>query len=707
MEPGVADLLELLAARLALAIKQADDEIKVFAGRDGAPAGDWHQRLAAAARLMHAGRETRLTDARSLGHLVERALAEAEGEALQRALAVLRTEIANFGLGFAQTHVRINARQLHNAVRKAIDMDHGPDDPSHRLSYLTAIALLIDRTEPVSINFGSLLAEQATARRVFMIIAQLLKYVDSDQSVRFLIAECETGFTLLSALYLARLFGVATKVEICPLLETETGIDQGARAIAEAIGADSFRAYVQQQGRLCIQTGYSDAGRHLGQIAAAQAIEQLRLQVAAALVEQGLTEVELVIFDTHGESIGRGGHPESFADRLDYTDPPAGRAAFARQGLAHKQEVSFQGGDGYLHFMTEDMAFAAVSRMLEHVFAPAEPDDDPFYAEADYVHEFFNLIRRFNRRIMDDPAFGALLAAHGANLVDRTGSRPVRRQHEVGTAMIDQAHPSQLRAIPHNAILQQLGFLANVIGGVGGAVAKDPERFQRLYQDSGRFRRLMTMVEHAFKYSDLTVLQAYIDLFDPALWLARAQQRGDGVRAEALRALADAMERTGGHERLRQIWRVFIRDYLDLAAALREHRRRSRRAGDQPIAVDPASRDLMHQLHAVRIALLQELYLRAIQLPDFSPRHGLSREGLVDALIHLDVEAALARLAEIFPITEEGDEQLDFGETATYETTETQSYGQEHLRIFQPIGKIYTLIRRIGAAVVHNVGAFG
>ena len=35
-------------------------------------------------------------------------------------------------------------------------------------------------------------------------------------------------------------------------------------------------------------------------------------------------------------------------------------------------------------------------------------------------------------------------------------------------------HPSQLRAIPHNSILQQLGTLANTIGGVGEAVAKDP-----------------------------------------------------------------------------------------------------------------------------------------------------------------------------------------------------------------------------------------
>ncbi len=53
---GVADLLELLEARLALAIKQAEDEIAVFEE----PAGEaraWRRQLARAARTMHEGRE--------------------------------------------------------------------------------------------------------------------------------------------------------------------------------------------------------------------------------------------------------------------------------------------------------------------------------------------------------------------------------------------------------------------------------------------------------------------------------------------------------------------------------------------------------------------------------------------------------------------------------------------------------------------------
>jgi phosphoenolpyruvate carboxylase len=292
-------------------------------------------------------------------------------------------------------------------------------------------------------------------------------------------------------------------------------------------------------------------------------------------------------------------------------------------------------------------------------------------------------------------------------MLHRAGSRPVQRQHDSWSGQINPEHPSQLRAIPHNAILQQLGYLANSIGGVGQAVTKNPERFQRLYQDSPRFRRLMAMVEHAFKYSDLTVLKAYIDLFDPGLWLLRAARRGEGTRAEELQALAAVMERAAVHERLTRIWRVFTRDYMDLANALREHRRRTRQAGAQPIAVDAVSRDVMHLLHALRIVLIQRLYLLATHVPEFSGRHELTRDSLIARLIQLDVEAAVAKLGEIFPIVDPSGFDDDFGEPATYESAESQSYGQEHAQIFAPIAKLYTLIRRIGVAIIHNVGTLG
>src|SRR5919106_547401 len=152
---ALGDVLDLLDARLTLALKQAQEDVAVFGPKAASDPESFRSELAT-------------SDARR----------------------------------------RLNARQLHNAIRKTIGMDHPPDDPSHRITYLNAISALIDGVMPVQINFGSLAAEKATAKRLFMILAQTLKYVDASQPIRFLIAECETGFTLLTALYFAKLFGV-------------------------------------------------------------------------------------------------------------------------------------------------------------------------------------------------------------------------------------------------------------------------------------------------------------------------------------------------------------------------------------------------------------------------------------------------------------------------------------------------------------------
>ena len=115
----------------------------------------------------------------------------------------------------------------------------------------------------------------------------------------------------------------------------------------------------------------------------------------------------------------------------------------------------------------------------------------------------------------------------------------------------------------------------------------------------------------------------------------------------------------------------------------------------------------MHQLNALRIALIRELYVLASHVPDFSDRHELTRDGLIARLVQLDIQPSLAKLGEIFPMTEIDDEILDFGEPSTYETAEAQSYRQEHVLIFQPIARLCDLIRRISSAVTHNIGALG
>lgn len=707
LAPGdpLGPLLELVEARLALALKSSADELEALRGGPGAELDE--ARLARTAREMARGLPWRLRDSAELAQLVDRCIDAAQGPEPLRRLLLLRAAIASQGLAMAGTHLRINALQVHNAVRKLVGLDHPPDDPTHRLSYLQAIARLITEVRPVAINFGSLVQEKATARRAMMIAAQLAKYLDASEPIRFLIAECEAPFTLLAALYLAELFGVAERLDITPLLETRKALEHGVAIVDQALAVPAWRAHLERRGRICVQTGFSDAGRYLGQTAAAVAIERIRLGLVEVLARHGLGHLEVVIFDTHGESIGRGCHPESFAERLAYVDTPESRRRFAAAGLQVVQETSYQGGDGYLLLQSEASALAVVTRVLEHVLGPVEETPDPFYAEPVYVDEFFAAVRLFNDRVIEDPAYAALLGVYGANLLYPSGSRPVRRQLDAGMRPTLLDHPSQVRAIPHNAVLQQLGILANTIGGLGQAVAKDPERFHELYRHSARFRSLMRMVEHAFMFTDLDVVKALVDRFDPGFWLARAAAARDPALVEELRAVADHLERLDLHDRLARILRVFQRDHLDLAAALREHRRRTRDAGARPIAVDPATRDNLHMLHALRLALIERLMRRAIGIPDFSDRHEVTHDSLVEAIFRLEVEPSLQLLNQIFPVMDPARSEQDWGEPSTYSGDREQSYAQEHDLLFRPMAADYDLVRRIGSAITHHLGAFG
>jgi phosphoenolpyruvate carboxylase len=642
------------------------------------------------ARELVERREAALTDTAGLIEQFPAAMATAPDEATRLALAVARAGLAAHGLALAHTHVRLNASQIHNAMRQRLGLAEAPEDMARRRGLLAQINAALADVAPQPLDFGALLAEQASAARLMMTVAQIVKHVDESQPVRFLIAETESGYTLLAALWLAKRFGVARHVEISPLFETAEALERGERVLEEALRSPHFRAYLKLHGRLCLQFGYSDSGRYVGQLAASYLAERLKLRLAEQLRRHGLSGVELVLFDTHGESIGRGAHPGGLADRLDYLSPPAARAALARAGLALREETSFQGGDGYLLFGTRELAEATVARIAEHAFAAQEESPDPIYAEADFGADFFATLRHRMQALVEDPGYAALLGAYGPGLLDRTGSRPAARQSDGlgGPARI--SHPSQLRAIPNNAILHQLGWLANTLHGLGAAAAANPDTFADLRAKSPRFARALAMASHAAARSDLGVLRAAVDTLDPGPWLDRAGATRRPGRREELMAVAGALERLDLSAPVRRMFRRLQEDHLALRAAWPDL---------------PRMPDRLVLLHALRLALIHRIWLLAVAVPEFSPRHGATREAVIRGILQLDVERALALLAEVFPAAADPSAGLDFAEAAP--PREGASYAREHAAIFAPMGRLFALMRECSAAIGHEVGAFG
>lgn len=710
---GWADMLHfrlrlkaLALARLSAQIAAAGLPASKLAARVAAAEAEVARQLAACprgvapgaaatqafAQALIGGRDAALTDAAELHPLFDDALAEAPDDAVRQALVVARAGVAAHGLALAMPHVRLNSAQVHNAIRASLGDALGsaaPSDRAARRSLLAAVNAALDRVVRVPVDFGSLLAEQASAVKLVMTCAQIAKHVDAGGKIRFLIAETETGFTLLAALWLARRFGIDSKLEISPLFETADGLEHGAHVLEEALRSPHWRQYLRTQGRLCLQFGYSDSGRFVGQLPASYLIERLRGRIVEALNRHGLSGVELVLFNTHGESIGRGAHPGSLADRLEYLAPAQSRAGLAAGGFRVREESSFQGTDGYLMFGSPRLAASSIARIAEHAFAPPDPKDDPVYAEADWAAEFFATARVEMEALVEDPGYAALLGAFGPALLDKSGSRPSARQTDgMGTASTI-AHPRELRAIPNNAILQQLGYFANTLHGLGRAASRAPEVFAEMLQTSPRFARALGMAAGARAGSDMDVLRAYVATLDPGVWLDRAGRTQRPGRREELVAVAAALEEAGLSARARKMFRRVQADALALGAVW-------------PAATAP---DRLVLLHALRLAAVHRIWLLAARVPDFSPRHGVTRAALVQRLLHLDVPWAVSMLADVFPAAADPEAARDFAEPSGVRAQNT--YASEHATIFSPMLAWFALVREVSAAVAHEASAFG
>ncbi|KKJ77732.1 hypothetical protein WH95_04595 [Kiloniella litopenaei] len=693
--------LALIKSRVTLALHVAEKETEFFG--DNATS---EEALKEVSRSIVADDGARLVHTAELIEAINRALNLTDKADLKRSLIILRSEIANYGLATSHMHVRLNSAQLHNAIRKNIGMEGEPDDPGRRRGNFRALSGLLDEVQPIRINFGSLSAEHTTAKRMFMLIAQMIKYVDASRPIRFLIAECDTPFTILTALYYAKLFGVDDLLDISPLFETGTALERGSEVIAELLENEHYRAYVEKRGRLCIQTGFSDAGRYLGQVSASLAIERLHMKLARLLADYSVKGVEVVIFDTHGESMGRGAHPLSFNDRLKYVSSPMTRSLFAANDIPLKQEVSFQGGDGYLYFGTPKLALTTVTRLLEHALGkPTVDDKDAFYTNTDYSLDFFLTLKDFHENTLENKDYAALLGSFSTNLLYQTGSRKSKRQHDKHHG-IDRGHPSQIRAIPHNAILQQLGYLANTAGGFGTAISRDLDAFVKLHGESDRVRRFMDMVSYAKGLSSLNTPEAYAALFNPRYWLAKAYAVKHTARARDQLRLSNLVGDTQRYDGMNRMLQVFRQDAIHL------HRGLDALAADGQEKVfpfDTRRRINLIILHVVRLCLIQEIFLLAMRIPAFANRDDLTLEDLIQDIIAMEIPAALEELKATFPVHEGKTifTAQEYGEPSDYSDDETRDYSDEHATIFKPIEELYDLCRRISVGISNSIGAHG
>ena len=626
--------------------------------------------------------------------------AKAANDASAVAYAALAAAMRADGLGIGWIHFRVNSSQLHNALRRRIDPDGTLDWGSR--GALSRLREVLAGTAPLRVNFGALAIETSTAMRQFLVMAQILHHIDADAPIRMLIAECEQPQTVLAALYFARLFGIEDKVDVSPLFETETALEHGGRFLDALLAEPAYRDYARTRGRVAIQTGFSDAGRFLGQIPAALAIERLQGRLAQAMRAHDMTDVAALIFNTHGESMGRGAHPTGMVDRLSWPLSRWARSRFARAGVILEPEVSFQGGDGYLFFRNDDLALATLTRIAEaQGLLSGEYTRDPFYDRTDLSLDFYRSIRRVQRDYLGSTTYARAVTAFGLGMLKVTGSRVSRRQSDLNADRTMSLR--QIRAIPHNAILQQIGYAVNVIAGAGTAAGEEIESVAELLGASDRGNQLVRLLRAANGLASIKTVGAFGELFNSAYWASRPYRGTETALETGCLALADYLtkdDRAGVFRRLVSRLRV---DWMKLHRLLALVPGAA--AGRDP-AMDDARRTI-GLLQSVRLTLLMHMFLRAVQVPQFSRANDISREDVLEMVLSLRVEEALAQLRRAYPVIEPRIGDFELNEPTDYPDHEAEDYSAIRTRFIDPIDRAHALNTRIAVAIANYFGAHG
>jgi phosphoenolpyruvate carboxylase len=689
----LADSAPEIADRLSRAGVRATQMAALFAQDLSDPAA-----LSAAADTLTADHPDKLTSLSDVIAALEAAAASAD-EARAEALLVTAAAMRADGLGMGWIHFRVNASQLQNAIRRRID-------PTGKLDLASQAALvkmreLLAEARPLRTNFAALAIENSTAIRQFLAMAQILHHVDRDAPIRMLVAECEQPTTVLAALYFAQLFGIADKVDVSPLFETESALEHGGRFLDALLAEEAYRVYARGRGRIAIQTGFSDAGRFVGQIPAALAIERLQGRLSEAMVANGLSDVAALVFNTHGESMGRGAHPSSFADRIEWPLSPWARRRFARAGIRLEPEVSFQGGDGYLFFGTPALALATLTRFAEA--APAETDaeaaPDPFYRRTDLSLDFYRAIRRFQAAQLTSRTYPRAVTAFGLGLLNDTGSRKSRRQSDL--AADREMSLRQIRAIPHNAVLQQLGYPVNVIAGFGTAADGNYEEIAALLRSSPRGQQMVRLVRAANALASIKTVAAFGELFNSAYWSSRPYRGDEDGIADACLALAEYLttdDRTGVFRRLASRLRV---------DALKLHRLLDLIPDEAPLEGREHTRRTLGVLQALRLALFQHMFLRAVSVPPFSRANDIAREDVLEMVFTLRIEEALAQLRRAFPVHFPGIGDFTVHDGTDYPDEAAVGYEAIHRDFIEPIERANALALRITTTIANLFGAHG
>ena len=112
-------------------------------------------------------------------------------------------------------------------------------------------------------------------------------------------------------------------------------------------------------------------------------------------------------------------------------------------------------------------------------------------------------------------------------------------------------------------------------------------------------------------------------------------------------------------------------------------------------------------LQAVRLALLQHMFLKAISVPAFSRANDISRTDVLEMVFTLRIDDALAQLRRAFPTSFPRKDDFALNEPGEYPRGEGEGYAAIRRDHIDPIEQAYELCLRISTAIANEFGAHG
>ena len=259
----------------------------------------------------------------------------------------------------------------------------------------------------------------------------------------------------------------------------------------------------------------------------------------------------------------------------------------------------------------------------------------------------------------------------------------------------------QIRAIPHNAILQQLGYPVNVIAGIGSAADGNYEELASLLQESERGRQLVRLVRSSNALASIKTVAAYGELFNSAYWASRPYRGTESHLSDACEILAEYLtkdDRTGVFRRLASRLRV---------DALKLHRLLALIPNEHPLEDREHIRRTIGAAQALRLALLQHMFVKAVSIPAFSRANDISRDDVLEMVFTLRIDDALAQLRRAYPTSFPKITDFDVDEPSDYPDGEGEGYAQIGRDYIDPIERAYGLVLRLSTAIANEFGAHG